>query len=444
MSVNRRQKERQEARRASARAWAEKQESGFEPRTVQLPDGTSWFSTKEKGNYEIDIIPYVAGPGNPSADEGMVHFERTYYVHRGLGLDGKDSYCCLAKTFGRPCPVCDHIRKQADQEMEKTLRVSQRCLWRVIDHKNPKKGIQAWDTSYWKGFGELLANKLKASNRYDNFCDLQGGRTVEVTIGKLQGPVGSYNGPTNIEMVEREEDYPDSLIDEGFNPDLCIIPPRPKHLKDKPITDYTKADWKVVYDHYKAIMWGDTPDEDEEGSAVATTDDDDDAPPAKKPAAKRPAADDDDEEPAPKKPAARKPAPVEEDEDEAPPTRKPAARKPAPADDLDDEDEDEAPPAKKPAARKPAPVEEDDDEPAPKKPAAKRPAADDEDEAPARNGTAGKAKYKAGDWVIYNDQPHVITAINAATGVITIEDDDGEDYRVKPEKLTPCPKPSGR
>ena len=39
MAVNRREREKQQARKVNARDWAKQQSSGFEPTAVRLPDG---------------------------------------------------------------------------------------------------------------------------------------------------------------------------------------------------------------------------------------------------------------------------------------------------------------------------------------------------------------------------------------------------------------------
>lgn len=239
-------KNREQVRKVAARSWADQRDQGIEPTAVKLPEGVSRFNPKNNDTYEIDIIPYVVGKGNPSADEGMQHFERTFFVHWLPSLSGGSrSYCCLAQTFKKKCPVCDFIRT-ANETLAKELKAKVRMLWRVIDRNEPKKGIQVWETPYFKGFGEILKNKLKGSKkgRYDNFDSLVGGMTLEVTIG--DGTMGdrSFKTVTNVEIVPRGEDYPEDMIDEPPVLDDCLL--------------------EMSYQELKALLEGDTKSTDDD------------------------------------------------------------------------------------------------------------------------------------------------------------------------------------
>ena len=218
-------KNREERRKVAARSWAEQKDQGMEPTAVKLPEGVHRFAPKKDDTYELDIIPYVVGKGNPGADEGMIHFERTFFVHWLPSLSGGNrSYCCLAKTFKKKCPVCEYIRT-APESIAKDMKDKTRMLFRVIDRNDTKKGIQVWETPYFKGFGEMLKNKLKGSKkgRYDNFYELSGGMTLEVSIGDGNMGERTFKTVTNLEIVTREEDYPEDYLDAKPNLDECLM-----------------------------------------------------------------------------------------------------------------------------------------------------------------------------------------------------------------------------
>ena len=83
---------------------AQKQSSGFQIASLDLPKGMNSFYFKKEGMYHIDVLPFIAGKHNPMADEGYDHWERTYFVHKGVGAEGKQ-YCCLAKNWQENCPM---------------------------------------------------------------------------------------------------------------------------------------------------------------------------------------------------------------------------------------------------------------------------------------------------------------------------------------------------
>src|SRR5690606_17628626 len=98
-----------ERRKSTARRRAEEKTSGFSTTTLNLPEGMSFFEFKP-GVHTVDVIPYTVKKGkhtpggNPYAEEGELHYERTYYMYRSVGPEEKP-YVCLAKTFGKPDPI---------------------------------------------------------------------------------------------------------------------------------------------------------------------------------------------------------------------------------------------------------------------------------------------------------------------------------------------------
>lgn len=188
-----------------------------EPTSIRLPEGMSFFSFPKAGTYTVDILPYWATKdptrANPHCKPGAAHYERTWTAHRNLGLDGRSSYVCPRETFKMPCAVCAHLQ-HADEELQKAMRGQRRMLFAVIDRGDPEKGVQAWDSPYFKSFGEKLTLKLK-SKLYDNFFHLQGGLSLMLTVEEQSIGTGKpFKNVVNIEMVPRKQDYDDSLIDQ--------------------------------------------------------------------------------------------------------------------------------------------------------------------------------------------------------------------------------------
>lgn len=250
-SMTRREKEKRKVRYTSAREWADKQDSGFEPTSINLPNGTPFFQLKKTGLYKIDILPYLVGKGNPHADEGMYHYERTYYPHRVTLASGKRrQYCCLSETFGKRCPICDWMKgegKDSDQETLKSLRPQVRMLWNIIDRNNKEKGVQVYDSAYFKSFGEMLKNKIQAVEEYEDFFKLEGGMTLQLSVNEASFAGQKFNQVTNIEMLKRKEDYPEEILDKTVCLDDCLV--------------------KVEYDDLKKIFLGDDDSSGNNGSS---------------------------------------------------------------------------------------------------------------------------------------------------------------------------------
>lgn len=243
MTQDRRVRESREYDVPSAREWA-KQHDVMGATSLRIPDGTSLFTIKKEGNYRIDVIPYVVGKGNPHAAEGKKYWQRTYFVHRGVGANGQ-SFCCPKKcTDGRlKCPICEDAWRQwnaigkdrelTDEELKKekdrvkALWPKERQLFAVIDKNNAEKGIQIWDQSFHL-FGKALKNKLDNMDEvdekkgYDRFHHPEMGYTIRITA--VEEKMGSYSffDCSIFEFREREP-YEMSIIDEAPCLDDAII-----------------------------------------------------------------------------------------------------------------------------------------------------------------------------------------------------------------------------
>ena len=215
---------------SSTRETVELMNARREPTSVALPDGINFFRLESVGSYQIDVLPFVTSTKpeykNPFCKTpGNVHPERTYWAHKNLGLEGKSSYCCLAKTFNLPCPICVWMQKNSngDQDLLQSLQPQQRMLFAVINLAQKDKGIQVWDVAYFKSFGQMLATKLKASRKFENWFHLKGGMTLDLIVEEKKLPRGSFKNVVNIEMVERDHDYSEDMLTKVPCLDECLV-----------------------------------------------------------------------------------------------------------------------------------------------------------------------------------------------------------------------------
>lgn len=207
----------------------------FTSTALKLPKGAKTIQIKSDKAQRFDILPYEVGKGNPFADEGSFHFERTFWVHRGVGADNR-TYCCPNKISNgkQPCPICEEARKvQDDEELSQdektkllnTLRAKRRQLFNVVDTNEPEKGVQIWDFSYAL-FGEKLLDMLEdeefAEDRR-NFCEFEGGKTLRLKFKKEKMGKAEFYDVTDIAFLDRKEDYdPDKMLKQVHCLDDCV------------------------------------------------------------------------------------------------------------------------------------------------------------------------------------------------------------------------------
>ena len=379
-----------ERRYTSARERADKQSTGYSAPYLKLPDKVTLFKAKA-GVILLDIIPYIVGKGNPWAEPGNLHYERTYYSHRGIGAN-EDSYLCARMSSKGRCPVCEHrlsLLKSADGDEDKEaaakdLSPKQRQLFNVINLKEPDKGVQLWDISYHL-FGRLLDLRIRDSDEddgWEKFFFLEDGFTLKVGFTEKSFAGNSFVEAETIDFKPRKEQYDDEILEETH----CLD----KLLVQEPYDDLKKVLLQTAEDEEdeeedeeedttetlpkKKRKAAESEDEDEDD----VDDEDKDHVVKKK---KKPADDDEDEEEDTDddEDEEEDTDDEEEDEDEARPKKKNrfASQKDDKGWDADeDEEEDEEEEA--PAPKKKKRVDDDEEDEAPKK--KKKPVKDDEDE----------------------------------------------------------------
>ena len=313
----------------------------------------------------IDILPYVVGKGNPYADPGSLHWERTYYAHRSIG-GNQDTIVCPRMTLRQPCPICEYraeLMRNGGEENEQLIRdlaPKQRQLFNIIDLRDPDRGVQIWDVSYHL-FGRLLDARIRNSDEeegWDRFFHLEDGFTLRVGFTEKTFGSFSYLEAESIDFKPRKQPYGDEILEKVVCLDDVFV-----HLS---------------YDQIKDIFY--------QGEAVAQVvnpgkveeDEEDEIPytprrkeePPKNPAKAKPAStleeDEEEEEFAPKaKAPAKSPTKAkswEEDEEDEKPPPKPAPKTASKSTPKVIDEEEELPKATKPVKPAPKPVIEEDED----------------------------------------------------------------------------------
>lgn len=234
--LSRREKEKKQIRKSNALEWAKKLPQGGESTSIKLPEGYESFKIEapEKGTkvYKVDFMPYVVGKGNPNADEGMEHFERTFDLH-WLPKGNKKVPVVCRQSFGKRCAVCNKLEREGgimDPELVKSMRNKTRQIWLVNDKpSDPKNRLKIFEAGVFNrgmGFGEQMAAALNSVEDYQNFTDLENGYTLQLTVAKqTMGGGQKYNAVTRIDFVPRKYSYPESVRDDAPCLDEMLIDP---------------------------------------------------------------------------------------------------------------------------------------------------------------------------------------------------------------------------
>ncbi|HUU41398.1 MAG TPA: hypothetical protein VMW42_10695, partial [Desulfatiglandales bacterium] len=119
--MSKKKKRERKAKRSVAGATRKRREDDSRKSSsfLSLPEGMEQFKIKAASEaIKIDIIPYDVGKDNPKADKGSLYWERTFYIHRGIGPN-QEWVICPARTSGKACPICEYASKlQKDPEAD--------------------------------------------------------------------------------------------------------------------------------------------------------------------------------------------------------------------------------------------------------------------------------------------------------------------------------------
>jgi hypothetical protein len=316
--VAKKDREKRKKREVDVSRRMKEHSTGFSSTSLKLPEDVGFFKPKKEGTYRLEIIPYEVGKGNPYADEGAYHYERTYYAHRGIGANS-DSYVCLAKTYGEKCPVCEHQallrKKNGDEDEIRSLAPQQRQLFLLYDHAEGDKGLQLWDVTHGN-FGKRLDYEIRNADEDEadtvrKFANQEDGCTLKVSMEEKSFSGNKYLACESIKFVPRKEELDDDLYDKAPCLDDLLIK-----------VDYAKL--KAIF-----LQTGDEEEEEEE---------DDEKPKSKKGGKAKSKKDEDDED---------------DDEDETPKSKKGKAKSSKDEDDEEEEDDEDETPSRKTVLKMP-------------------------------------------------------------------------------------------
>jgi hypothetical protein len=193
----------------------------------------------------VDFLPWFCGPNYPYVQgiklpEGTPTYLVDVYVHRGVGAN-EDQYVCLAKSYGKACPICEYRSSSPDLSAEEieSLRPKRRTVYAVWDRDNESKGVQIWEVAHWYMEKKLQYRaKRPRGGGYVNYSHPKRGKSVAFTI-VAKGEFKDYDGH---DFVDRDEPIPVEILSSVPCVDDLIYTPSYKEVKEVFFSGLSKGD----------------------------------------------------------------------------------------------------------------------------------------------------------------------------------------------------------
>lgn len=268
--------------RASAKKRAQEHGS-YDLTTIKVPQGVGLMKLKE-GIMKVDFLEYkVTQEGNKWAAPGLYHYERTFYVHRGVGPND-EAFVCPKKTAGKKCPICEHIARlnkeaDADTKLIKSLLPKERQLFQGVNsttEEEKEKGLQLLECAHFN-FGKRLDKEIRDAEDSEGLESFaahtkeEGGMTLKLGVEEKSFEGREFMAVETIKFLPRKDDIDGDILTNVMDLDQLLIVKSYDELK-------------------KIFLQEEDAEEEKKPSSIDDDDDDDD----KKP---EPPDDDDDDVP---------------------------------------------------------------------------------------------------------------------------------------------------
>lgn len=191
-------------------------------------DNVDFFKPVKDKRYKIDIVPYVITTNNhPKVKKGGIDYVMQVWVHGFVGPD-ENSIICPKKTFKKECPICQEREEMIasgdyDKKITDKLKPSERCIYNIIDLNNEDKGIQLFIVSGYLFHKELLEEAHVSGDEVICFADLEDGYSVKFRTSEGKAAGKTFVVYKSFDFKEREESYPDEILDDVFPLDRMIV-----------------------------------------------------------------------------------------------------------------------------------------------------------------------------------------------------------------------------
>ena len=197
----------------------------FDPDKIE---GITFFKENQGPNF-VDIIPFPVGPRHPEVcvRKKMQIGQRAYVLevwrHGNVGPNN-DQYICLARTYGKPCPICEFRQTDEAGADSKELVPKRRSIFAIWDRKAEDKGIQVWEIAHWfmdKQLQSRVINPKTGAKINFSHPSKAEGKHISFDL-KIMGKNREYTGH---QFVDRDEGIPKYILDQApVLDDLIFVP----------------------------------------------------------------------------------------------------------------------------------------------------------------------------------------------------------------------------
>ena len=203
-----------------------------------LSDDIKFFEVKEK-KYLMDIIPYKVGENDPRLKEGDETFMLHFFQHVKVGPKNK-TFLCMQETYGKECPICDHISYLQREKGLDGKEINEMGLW--PKHRN-LFNVVVYDKDYDENEVVVLeiADFCMGKHLKELAVDRTGEPIFYADIGK-EGKTISFKregtGPKNTRYLghhfeNRDYELSEELLDKAYSLDELLHIPTYDEVKEE-------------------------------------------------------------------------------------------------------------------------------------------------------------------------------------------------------------------
>lgn len=187
-------------------------------------DGVDFFQPK-KGTAKFRILPYeITSENHPELPAGELWYQRTVWVHYGVGIESKSVICPL-KTMKKKCPICEEwarLKKDPDVDEDelKALVPKEREIFNILP--NGEDDPQLFTYSYHL-FGKQLEEEIREGDEeWGSFAELEDGYMLNVRFTEKK--IGNSNPFLEASRIDfkQDDDLDESYLDQVQDLDAIL------------------------------------------------------------------------------------------------------------------------------------------------------------------------------------------------------------------------------
>ena len=202
--------------------------------------------TADKGEHEIDIIPYIAGNQDPKVEQGKFNYVCDYRAHRDVGP--RELWFLCLEQYGQVCPICEHrneLRKnpptgtrqiKEHDDVIKALRPKRRVIYNIVVYDKAEeeaKGIQVLEGSHYlleSNIQERAKLTKKKGGGLITYASPDADKGHSITFERTGEGTGTRY--KNFDLHPRDYEISDDLLDQCITLDELLYMPTYEEISD--------------------------------------------------------------------------------------------------------------------------------------------------------------------------------------------------------------------